>query len=107
MPRYAVDLYEGKNLVTYEVEASSEEEANEKALAAREKFFQENTSREALEEERKQIQSRMENQPTRPLRVSMSAMVIRTRGSSSSGFRTISARIGSTTASARTRADRR
>jgi hypothetical protein len=62
MPIYPVKLYEGNELVTYEVNASSPEEAKAKALEARERFFQEETTRAGLEQEKAQIEQQLSSQ---------------------------------------------
>lgn len=64
MRKFAVKLYEGNKLVTYKVAAESPEEAEDKALAYREHRFQQNTSREALELEKQQIQERVDAVPS-------------------------------------------
>jgi hypothetical protein len=59
MPVFEVDLFEGKELVTYRVEADSPEAAEEQAIQRREEVFQQENSREALEAEREQIQEKL------------------------------------------------
>lgn len=63
MPSFEVDLYEGNELVTYDVEAADEEEAKQKALAFREEVFRAETSREGLQREKEMIEQKMQDAP--------------------------------------------
>ena len=61
---YEVDLFEGNQLVTFEVEAESEQEATDKAIAFRETRFQQSNSQASLEAEKELAQKKLEEAPT-------------------------------------------
>jgi hypothetical protein len=66
MALFDVPLFEGREKRTFRVEAESKEEAFAKAKAFREQRFQEQTSREALESERQEIEAERANAPSTP-----------------------------------------